>query len=270
MTKQPTIFMLGAGSMGGAVATAIRRSGIDAQNVHVMNSRPESTERAAKEYDLTPADSLEDAVREADIIILGIKPYQLAAQLPKLAEHLSADTLVVSLAAGATIDTLREHLGGHEKIIRTMPNTPVAVGSGVVAVMPADAVTDEETATVEELFAASADVVRVPEDKVHQVIGAAGSAPAFMFYVAEAMIDEGVMQGLTRDQAAEMVIATMAGSAKLLQEQGLSPAEARYRVSSPGGTTVRGVAALEEAGVRVGLAKAMRAAADWSRHMEEG
>lgn len=264
------VFLLGAGNMGGAVGRAMREAGVTGENLLVMNSSRESSERAAEQIGATVAPSLSEAVTDADVIVLGIKPYQLGDMLPAVAESLRSHTLVVSLAAGATIQTLQKNLGGHELIVRTMPNTPVGVGAGVVAVMPAASVPDEQTDLVERLFTASAEVVRVPESQVHQVIAAAGSAPAFWFYAAEAMIDEGVLQGLTRDQAARMVVATMAGSAKLLQDSGSSPADARYAVSSPGGTTVRGVAALDRAGVRVGLADAMRAAADRSREMEQG
>lgn len=263
------VFLLGAGNMGGAVGRAMRSAGVTEENLQVMNSSEESSARAAEQIGARVAESLSDAVSIADVIILGIKPYQLGDMLPVLAEYLQPETLVVSLAAGATIETLQKNLGGHELIVRTMPNTPVGVGAGVVAVMPAASVSDEQVELVEALFAASAEVVRVPESKVHQVIAAAGSAPAFWFYAAEAMIDEGVLQGLTRDKATRMVIATMAGSAKLLQESDGSPADARYAVCSPGGTTAQGVAALDRAGVRVGLAEAMRAAADRSREMEE-
>lgn len=273
------IVMLGAGNMGGAVAHAVRAAGVPREQLLVLNSSEESSARAAGEVEATSAfeaagtsqyrEALGAALEGASVLILGIKPYQLASVLPALSAQLSEDTLVVSLAAGATLETLRSHLGGHDAIIRVMPNTPIAVGRGVAALMASEDVTQEQIALVTRLLADSATVLTVPESQVHAVIGAAGSAPAFFFLIAEAMIDEAVAQGLTRAVATELVTQTMLGSAELLTSRGTLPAEARYAVTSPGGTTARGVAALEEYGVRSALAHAMRAAAARSHELEE-
>lgn len=279
-----TVLVLGAGAMGTAVATAALAAGISPNRLLVLNQSPESSARAAEHvggtsaYDAAPAtgtdaakratDVRDWAVAEADVIILGVKPYQLASVLPPVAESLGEDTLILSLAAGATLERLQALLGGHRAVIRAMPNTPVAVGAGVVALMAPPELERSFLDLARALVDDSADVIEIDESQVHAEIAAAGSAPAFFFLVAEAMIDEAVSQGLRRDAATAMVVQTMLGSATLLKERGQLPAEARYQVTSPGGTTARGVAALESSGLRSAFARAMRETAERSRELE--
>lgn len=278
----PTVLLLGAGNMGLAVGRAILASGVDAARLLVLNSTAETTSNAARAlgatsaYDALPQGRGEHravlgaAVESSDVIIVGVKPYQLASVLPTLIESLRSDTLVISLAAGATLDTLQGLLSGHSAIIRAMPNTPIAVGSGVVALMRSAGTTDEHMDLARALLSKSATVVEISESQIHTEIAAAGSAPAFFYLVAEAMIDEAVSQGLTREMATTFVVTTMLGSARLLAEENILPAEARYAVSSPGGTTVRGIAALEAAGIRTAFAQAMKETAQRSRELEAG
>ncbi|MDO5644468.1 MAG: pyrroline-5-carboxylate reductase [Dermabacter sp.] len=281
-----TVLVLGAGAMGAAVATAALAAGVSPDRLLVLNQSPESSARAAKKvggtsaYDAAPASAsgadaaqqgaeVRDwAVAQADVVILGVKPYQLASVLPPVAESLGEDTLVLSLAAGATLERLQGLLGGRAAVVRAMPNTPVAVGAGVVALMAPPGLERSFLDLARALVEDSADVIEIDEAHVHAEIAAAGSAPAFFFLVAEAMIDEAVAQGLRRDDATAMVVQTMLGSARLLKEGGQLPAEARYQVTSPGGTTARGVAALESSGIRAAFARAMRETAERSRELE--
>ncbi len=260
-----TLVVVGAGTMGGAFATAALAAGVTAQNLRVVNSSDESSRRAADRLGAT-AGSIED-VAHADVVVIGVKPYQQRATLPPLIEHLRPETVVISLAAGATLQSLTRDLGGHERLVRAMPNTPMAVGEGVTALMFTDAVPEEQRALTRDLLHASGIVEEISEGSVHAVIGAAGSAPAFVFYLMEAMIDEAVRQGLTRAVATRMVEQTVKGAAQLVIESGDHPAIARAGVSSPGGTTAEGVAALDRHGMRAGIAAAMEAAAAKSRAM---
>ncbi|MFC0675868.1 pyrroline-5-carboxylate reductase [Brachybacterium hainanense] len=260
-----TLVMLGAGSMGGAFAAAARAAGVPGANILLINSTPASSQRAAEKLGAR-AGSLEDLAR-ADVLVLGVKPYQVASALPGVREHLTDRTLVISLITGLTLAALAEELPGIPLLTRAMPNTPMAVGEGVTALMHADTVPDEQRELARQLLAASGLVEEVREDQVHAVIGAAGSNTAFVLYVMEAMIDEAVRQGLTRDLATRMVEQTVRGAATLVQSTGEHPALARAAVSSPGGTTAEGVAALDRAGVRAGIAAAMDAAAAKSRAM---
>lgn len=282
ITPRTTVLLLGAGNMGSAVGNAVLESGVAPENLLIVNSTPSSSASAAERLGCTNAFEafpqangdqraiLSAAVEKADVVIIGIKPYQLASVLPTLVESLSDDTLVLSLAAGATLETLQGLMSGHLAIVRAMPNTPIEVGAGVVALMRGNGATDDHMELATSLLESSAAVVEIKESDVHSEIAAAGSAPAFFYLVAEAMIDEAVSQGLTRDVATTFVVETMLGSARLLSESGKLPTEARYAVSSPGGTTVRGVAALESAGIRAAFAQAMRATADRSKELEAG
>lgn len=263
-----TVVVLGAGTMGGAFARAVRAAGVPAENLRVVNSSPESSRRAAEHLDAA-AGSIDD-IAGADAVVIGVKPQQLADVLPRVATELAPRTTVVCIAAGTTLEALSRGLDGHEEIIRAMPNTPMAVGEGVTQLMPGPRASTRAVALTRALLSASGLIVDLPEDKGHAVIAAAGSAPAFVFTVIDAMVDEAVRQGIPRPQATEIVVQTVRGAATLLQETGDHPAVARGQVMSPGGTTAQGVAALERHGIRAALAAAMEAAAETSRTMSRG
>lgn len=259
------LVVLGAGNMGGAFVRAARAAGVPADGIRIVNSREASSRRAAEELDAT-AGTLAD-IAEADLLVIGIKPYQLAAVLPTVREHLQDSTLVVSLAAGATLASLAEVLDGHRRLARAMPNIPMSVGEGVTQVVAGPELEDSDLDVLRAVLSASGLVIELPEDKVHAVIGAAGSAVAFVFTVVDAMVDEAVREGIPRADAQRIVVQTVKGAAQLLETTGEHPAVARGNVMSPGGTTAEGVAALERHGLRPALAAAMDAAATRSREM---
>lgn len=260
-----SVVVIGAGNMGGAVVTAALAAGVPADQMRIVNSTEESSRRAAEALGATTG-TLDD-VADADAVIIGVKPYQLGDVLPRVRELLREDALVLCVAAGATLAALREALGGHRELVRAMPNTPMAVGEGVTHLMPSPEANERTVELARALLQASGIVVDLPEDKGHALIGAAGSAPAFVFTVIDAMIDEAVRQGIPRPEATRVVLQSVKGSAALLQETGDHPAVARGKVMSPGGTTAEGVAALERHGVRAAMAAAMDAAAQRSRVM---
>lgn len=263
-----SMVQVGAGNMGGAFVRAARAAGITREHLRIVNSSEESARRAAEELDAS-AGSLDD-VAGADVVVIGVKPYQLDDMLPQLASRISEDALVLCLAAGTTLDALTAGLDGHRELVRIMPNTPMAIGEGVIQLMPAPEASEKAVALARAVLSASGLVVELGEDKGDAVIAAAGSAPAFVFTVIDAMIDEAVRQGIPRPQASAMVIQTVKGSAALLESTGDHPAVARSAVMSPGGTTAEGVAALERNGLRAALAEAMAATARRSREMSEG
>lgn len=259
------VTVLGAGNMGGAFVRAMLSAGVTAQNLRIVNSSEESSQRAAEE--LGASAGTPDDLSGADVIVLGVKPYQLESVLPTVREALQEDTVVVCIAAGTTLGSLAEPLGGHPQILRAMPNTPMAIGEGVTHLMASPDASEASKDLARALLSAAGIVVDLPEDKGHAMIGAAGSASAFVFTVVDAMIDEAVRQGLPRPEATRVILQTVKGASMLLQETGDHPAVARGKVMSPGGTTAEGIAALEEAGIRPALAAAMNAAAQKSRAM---
>ena len=264
------VALVGAGNMGGPVGRTMLDAGVRPENLQVVNSSAESSERAADELGATAAASRTEAVREADVVVLGVKPYQILDLAAELRDDLLEGAIVLSLAAGITLAQIQEALSEDTSVVRAMPNTPISVGEGAVGLMRGDAVSDEEHALVHALFSRAGVAVDITEEQVHAFIGAAGSLSAFVFAIIEAMTDEAVRLGLKRDLAASLVQQTVRGAATMLTESGTHPAVAKNGVSSPGGTTVQGLAALEREGVRSGVAAAMSAAADASRAMTKG
>lgn len=263
---QIRVTVIGAGNMGGPVVKTLLRSGVAAEHVAVVNSSEASSQRAADALGVTTR-PMEEALRGADVVVLGVKPYQILDLLDSIRDQLSPSTIVISLAAGVTNAHIADHLPSNQPLVRAMPNTPIAVGEGAVGLMASPTLSAEQHSLVSRLFATAGVVVDMTEDQVHAFIGAAGSAPAFVFTVIEAMTDEAVRQGLKRDLAQKLVVQTVIGAGAMLKETRDHPAVARQAVTSPGGTTAHGNAAMERTGVRAGLAEAMRAAADFSRTM---
>lgn len=259
--------LIGAGAMGSAIGIALARGGADM--VLVRNSTPESSQRAVAAL----ADAIGDRARvadgdaHADVVVLGVKPYQILDVLRRQAALLREGDLVVSLAAGVSLAALEEAAPG-VAIVRAMPNTPVRVGAGAISLTRGSHVTDSQMGLLTGLLASAGEVVEVPESQIHQVIAVAGSAPAYVFYLVEAMIDAAVAQGMRRDVASRLAIQTVRGSATLLQETGVSPTVARENVTSPGGTTAKAIRVLDERAVKAAIAAAMDATADASRAME--
>ena len=264
------IAVIGAGNMGGPVVRAFLAAGADPAQVQIVNSTPDSSRRAADELGVTAGASRVETVTAADVVILGVKPYQILDLAAELRDTLPAGARVISLAAGITLAQLERTLPAGQPVLRAMPNTPIAVGEGAVGLMAGSAVEEAQLEEAHALFARAGVVVDITEEQVHAFIGAAGSLPGFAFAILEAMTDEAVRLGLKRDLADSLVQQTVRGAATMLLQSGVHPAVAKNGVSSPGGTTVEGLAALESHGVRSGIAAAMAAAAQRSRDLTAG
>ncbi|ATG54074.1 pyrroline-5-carboxylate reductase [Brachybacterium ginsengisoli] len=262
------VALIGAGNMGGPVGRAMLAAGVDPANLHVANSSRASSERAAEELGATAA-SRQEAIQEADVVVLGVKPYQILDLVAELGHDLPKDAVVLSLAAGITLSRIQDALPAGAAVVRAMPNTPISVGEGAVGLMRGDAVDDERHQLVHDLLSRAGVVVDITEDQVHAFIAAAGSLAGFAFAIIEAMTEEAVRQGLKRDLADSLVQQTMRGAATMLLESGMHPAVAKAGVCSPGGTTAEGYAAFEREGVRAGLAATMAAAAARSRELTD-
>jgi pyrroline-5-carboxylate reductase len=263
------VALIGAGNLGGPVGRTMLVAGVRPEHLRIANSSAASSERAAEELGATAAGSRAEAIEGADVVVLGVKPYQILDLVAELRDDLPAGAVVLSLAAGTTLAQIQGALPAGAAVARAMPNTPISVGEGAVGLMRGDAVTDAQHALLHALFSRAGVAVDITEAQVHAFIGAAGSLSAFVFTIIEAMTDEAVRLGLKRDLASTLVQQTVRGAATMLTESGIHPAVAKNGVSSPGGTTVQGLAALEREGVRAGVASAMAAAAEASRAMTE-
>jgi len=252
---------IGTGSMGSALARAAARSGV-CETILLANRGREKAERLAVELGGEAVDNAEAAAR-SDILFLGVEPGEMRPLIESLRETLDrrkTPPLVVSMAAGKDLEFLGGWLGAKAPVIRIMPNIPAAVGAGVILYSVSKTVTPEQEAAFCGVLKEAGWLSRIEE----RLMGAAGSVtgcgPAFAALFAEALADGAVTCGVPRTLARAYAAETMLGTAKLLLDTGMSPAELKDRVCSPGGSTIQGVRAMEEGGVRAGVMNAVIAA----------
>lgn len=254
------------------MATAILRSLIDRGVVapgQVTVSDPQETSRqAAERLGVNATTSNAEALEGAEVIFLAVKPGIVPLVLRESAERFTPAQLVVSIAAGVPLAAMEALLPAGVPVVRVMPNTPVLVGAGAAALCRGAAATEEHAALVRQVFEAGGICVEVTEAQIDAVTGLSGSGPAYVCLMIEALADGGVRMGLPRDVALQLATQTLLGGARWVQETGEHPAALKDRVATPGGTTIAGLAALEEAAVRSGLIKAVEAAT--RRSMELG
>jgi pyrroline-5-carboxylate reductase len=202
--------------------------------------------------------------------VLAVKPQDIDALLAELAPAVTPRHLVVSVAAGVTTGHIEAALPAGVAVVRCMPNTPALVDQAMTAISPGAHADEPHLALAEELLAAVGRVVRVPEEQLDAVTALSGSGPAYFFFLVEAMIDAGILLGLPRALAAELIVQTAVGSATMLRDSGEHPVQLREAVTSPGGTTIAAIRELEVHGVRAALLAAIEAAAKRSRELGEG
>jgi pyrroline-5-carboxylate reductase len=209
------------------------------------------------------------AVADAALVVVAVKPGDVVAALEQCSTTLPEQTLVLSIAAGVTLDTL-ETAAPDRPVVRAMPNTAALVRKGAAAIAAGKHATDADLDLAERVLGAVGVVVRVPEPLLDAVTGLSGSGPAYVFLVAEAMVEAGVLVGLSRDVAAKLVHQTLVGAATLLADGVEGPEALRAAVTSPGGTTAAGLQRLEAHGVRAAFLEAVQAATERSRDLGRG
>jgi pyrroline-5-carboxylate reductase len=261
-----TIAVLGGGAMGEALVAGLLTAGRSRSDVVVGEKRAERAAELTDRYGIDVVSNL-DAVRRAGVVVLVVKPNDVVGLADEIAPELTTQHLVISVAAGITTSTVEEHVPAGVPVVRAMPNTPALVGEGMAAVSAGTAATDEHLATAVDLLGATGRVVTVPEYHQDAVTAVSGSGPAYVFYLAEAMIEAGVHVGLPRDVATDLAVQTIYGAATLLRDGDASATELRERVTSPAGTTAAGLRALDDAAVRAAVIAAVEAARDRSRQL---
>jgi pyrroline-5-carboxylate reductase len=200
-------------------------------------------------------------------LLLAVKPQKAAAVLDEIAGVVSPQTLVVSVMAGITSDAIDRRLGRGRRVVRTMPNTPMKVGQGVIAIAPGELATADDLATARAIFSRAGTVVDVREDQIDAVIAVSGSGPAYFFYLVEQMTAAGVSLGLSAEQAHLLATRTCLGAGVMLTELPQTPAELRAAVTSPGGTTAAAIGVMESARLGEIVRSAMAAAVARSREL---
>lgn len=262
------LLLVGGGKMGSAMLHGWLAAGLDPAQFFVQEPTPDAALQASG-VTLNPA--LEDMAKP-DIIVLAVKPQMAAQIVPALVPVLAPQTLVISLLAGATMRVLGDLLGGHQRLVRTMPNTPAALGAGVTALCAAAAVDDSQRGQAEALMSAVGKTVWIDQERdMDAVTAISGSGPAYIFLMAETMASSGQGLGLDAETAKALAVETIIGSAKMLAESGLSAAELRRNVTSPGGTTEAALDVLssETGGLGDLMRRATAAAAQRGRDLSQ-
>lgn len=261
------IVFLGCGSMGEAILTGLLAAGTSPHSVTVTVRRPERAEELAQRHGVTALASNEEAnanvqaVAGADVVILGVKPVGIAALCREIAAHLGSNTVVISVAAAVSLAQLEGALADGQPVVRSMPNTPLKVGRGVVALSGGKSVDEHHLAAAHEIFDGSGVVLDVPEDQQDAVSAISGSGPAYAFYLAEAMAAAAEGFGLTPEIARILARETVAGAGIMLAEPGADPTALRRGVTSPNGTTEQAIATFEARGLPAIVSAGAQAAA---------
>ena len=263
------IALLGVGKLGEALLSGLLRSGTPPAELIGADKHAERAAEIAQRYGVRTTSPV-DAVALADVVLLAVKPQDMKALLAEVAGSLRPGTLVVSMAAGITSSLVEGALPDGTPVVRVMTNTPVFVDEAMSAVSPGSHAAPEHLALVEDLLSHVGKVVRVPESQQDAVTALSGSGPAYFFYLVEAMIDAGILLGLPRAVAAELIVQTAVGSARMLRESGEHPVQLREAVTSPGGTTISAIRVMEDRGVRAAMLAALEAARDRSRELAAG
>lgn len=240
----------------GLIAASVTRS----EDVVASDVSPEARSgfESATSASTTPTNS--DAIRDRSVIVLAVKPQAMAGVLTEIAGAVTADQLVISIAAGIPLARLSAALGEQSRLIRVMPNTPCLVGQGASAFARGGTATENDARLVTSMLSTVGLALEVPESQLDAVTGLSGSGPAYCFQIIEALSDGGVRQGLSRDVATRLAAQTLLGAGRMVLETGLHPGELKDAVTSPAGTTISGLHAMERGGVRSALMDAVEAA----------
>lgn len=268
MTTGRKIAFLGAGNMARALLRGcLERGRLASGQLAATDVSQETVARLGTELGILTFSSNASAAEWADVVVLAVKPQVLPSVLTDIEPVMSGDKLLVSIAAGVSCAQIAGAFASTPRVVRAMPNTPALVGEGATAIAAGTAATADDLAEVEALFKSVGTVVRVAEALLDAVTGLSGSGPAYAFIAIEALSDAGVRAGLPRDVATTLSAQTLLGAAKLVLESGEHPGRLKDMVTSPAGTTIAGVAALERAGYRSALHAAVEAAVARSKEL---
>lgn len=260
--------IIGAGAMGSAFANGIISAGlVSPVNVTMTDVDTARLDYVAGEWGVNVTQSHASAMAESDIVLLGVKPGVLLDILPEISEGVREGHLLISIAAGVRLESIESALPRGVAVIRAMPNTPCQIGTGAIGFSRGRSATDEQVAVAKQLFDAVGLSFEVPEKLLNAVTGLSGSGPAYVYVMIEALSDAGVRVGLPRNVALALAAQTVVGSAKMVLETGEHPMRLKDQVTSPGGTTIAGIDALDRFGFRTALMEAVKAATKRSEEL---
>ena len=262
--------IIGTGNMGKAILAGILAEGVfDAKDINVCDVRKEAVDHVCETYKTNGFTAASEAVKDCDYVLMAVKPIHFDAALDSVKDSLKQGVIVLSIAAAVKCDRIRSILGESIKFVRIMPNTPAQVQCGVCAVCPVG-LDEDEVEYVKKIFGSCGEVI-VCDEKTLDAIGCvSGTGPAYVMLFIEAMADAAVSLGIKRDDALKIAAGTVMGSGQLCLKTGLHPGVLKDQVCSPGGTTIAGVMALEECGLRNAVIKSVLAADEKTKQMAKG
>jgi pyrroline-5-carboxylate reductase len=271
MLKDKKTAVIGGGKMGSIIASAlIRRKMIASQNIVVTDIDAARRRYLRSSLKIRATADNPQAVGDADVVILAVKPQNMAATLQEIKTFMNPSKVVISIAAGITTQFIEKSLGENTRVVRVMPNTPALIGEGAAAVAAGRFAKAADVKLTRAIFNAVGMTVEVKEKLMDAVTGLSGSGPAYFFLMIEALTEAGVKTGLKRDMAKTLAVQTMLGAARLCIESGTEPAELREMVTSPGGTTFAGLKVLEKKKFRSIIVAAVKAATHRSKELSAG
>jgi pyrroline-5-carboxylate reductase len=260
------VAVLGAGKIGEALLSGLLQAGRATDDLLFTERYPDRSTELTKRYGVRGVDVAE-AAELAGVLVVAVKPQDIEPLLDELAPALRPGTLIVSLCAGLPTALYERELPAGTPVVRVMPNTPMLVGQAMSAISAGANATPEHLDLVEKLLGSVGKVLRVPESQQDAVTALSGSGPAYFFFLVEAMIDAGILLGLPRTTAAQLIIQSAVGAATMLADSGEHPVTLREAVTSPAGTTIMAIRELENHGVRAALLAAIEAARDRSAEL---
>jgi pyrroline-5-carboxylate reductase len=263
------IAILGAGKMGEALLSGVLRAGRRPSELLVTARREERGALLRQRYGVEVAGNAE-AARTADTLVVAVKPQDMATLLEELRDHVPSGRLVISMAAGIPTAFIEKRLPDGVPVVRVMSNTPVHVDEAMSVISGGTHATEEHLKVTEELLTPVGKVSRIPESLQDAATALSGSGPAYFYYLVEAMVDAGILLGMPRAAALEMVIQSAVGAAIMLRDSGEHPVMLREGVTSPAGTTISAIRELERHGVRAAVIEAIEAARDRGRELGAG
>ena len=265
------IAVLGAGKIGEALISGLVSSGWrEPAELVATSRRQERVDELIERYGVRATTSNAEAVSGAAIVVVAVKPQDIEALLGEIGGLLGEEQTVLSIAAAIPTALIERHLLARVPVVRAMPNTPSTVHEGIAGVAGGAHAAETHLAAASEVLTHLGRVVRVPENQMDAVTAVSGSGPAYFALLAEAMIEAGILLGLSREISTQLVVQTMLGTAKQLRDTGTHPVELREMVTSPGGTTIAAIRVLEMAGVRAAFLNAIQAAMDRSKELAAG
>ncbi|MDQ3954184.1 MAG: pyrroline-5-carboxylate reductase [Actinomycetota bacterium] len=263
--------VLGGGKMGEALVAGLLASGWRSPgDIAVTGRREERLAELSDRYGVETSLENAAAVKGAEVVVLAVKPQDIEVLLSSISTELVADQLVLSVIAAIPTSFIEERLTVDVPVVRAMPNTPSVVHEGMAGIASGKHAQDEHLKLAGDVLGHVGRVVVVAEEYLDAVTAISGSGPAYFALLAEAMIEAGILLGLSREVSTDLVVQTMLGSAKLLRDEKMHPVELREMVTSPGGTTIRAIRVLEQSGVRAAFLNAIQAAMERSKELAGG